>query len=441
MERKCVFALLLAGVVGLPAPVVADSAFGPPDWPEYRLNTENNAAFDSGAPALPDASYKIGPEVRATPVIVGDRLYIGTHETGGMFALNVRTGEKLWDSKSPYWRHAPNWIHSDMIYVHGRIYVGYGNRAFTNGKVRGTGESGVMAVNPKTGATIWNHSTVGEVMPTPAYWHGEILAATGSGEVLALRANSGKALWHVQLPGWVSMSSPNIKDGVLYVGSLNSVVAVDLKHHKKLWEYDDIGSFTDISPAISDSGVVVITAMKSRFVLTPEEKKRWPDARQDLDFIYGLDARSGKLLWKRLMGYGPDQTNNTAGAPAIDGDRVYVGSPYTDSVFCYDVRDGQKIWEYRVNAAVKGAPAIKNGLVFFGDTQGFLHVVDAATGDRPRGGDGLLVSKLKLGGSQTAAKDTALAPGGPVVMNQDVFVGSQDGYIYRVSIPAWLKKK
>lgn len=75
------------------------------------------------------------------------------------------------------------------------------------------------------------------------------------------------------------------------------MVAVDVRQHRRLWEYDEKGSFTDVPPAISDSGIVVITAMNSRFRLTPEEKQRWPGVKQNLHFIYGFDGRTGKLLW------------------------------------------------------------------------------------------------------------------------------------------------
>ncbi|HEX7381043.1 MAG TPA: PQQ-binding-like beta-propeller repeat protein [Nevskiaceae bacterium] len=424
--------------MALPLVSVAQPAFGPSRWPQYRMTSTNNAIFDNGSSALPDHHFATSEHVVATPVIVGNRLYVGNDISGGLFAFDVRSGKLLWGDESPWWRHAPNWVHSDMVYVDDRIYVGYGNRLFHSDDVRGTGESGVMALDPATGATLWDHRTVGEVMPTPVYWHGEILAATGAGRLLALDAATGRLLWDVALPGWVSMSSPNLRGDTLYVGALNSVVAVDLKAHRIRWRYDEIGSFTDISPSLSANGVVVMTARKFHDVMTPAEKARWPDARQYVQFIYGFDAGSGKLLWKTLMGYGPEQADNTAGATTIAGDRVYVGSPYTWSFFCFDVNTGRKLWEYRVNASIKGAPAIKGGLVFFGDGNGYLHVLDATTGEPPRGANGWPVGKRKLGGTVNAARDVGLAPGGPVIINQDLFVGSQDGTVYRVDIPAWI---
>lgn len=418
---------------------LAEQPFGPSEWHEYRLTTTNNAVFDNGGPALPDYHFKTSGQVRATPVIVGNRLYIGNHATGGLFAFNVRTGEKLWGNKAPYWRHAPNWVHSEMIYADGRLYVGYGNRMFKTADVRGTGASGVMAVDPDTGATLWKYGTFGEVMPTPAYWHGQILIATGGARLLALDAETGTELWQFKLPGWVSMSSPTVKNGVLYVGALNSVVAVDLETHQALWTYHETGSFTDVSPVISKDGVLVITAVKPYAVMTAEEKNRWPDARQHVHFIYGFDAATGELLWKNLMGYGPKQSNNTSGAPAIANGHAYVGSPYTESFFSFDVETGKKLWEYRVNAPVKGAPVIKDGQVYFGDTHGYLHVLNARTGRMLRDSNGKPIEKRRVGGSVTNAKAVALSPGGPVIINENIFVGSQDGYVYRISIPAWLR--
>src|SRR5699024_3108798 len=143
---------------------------------------------------------------------------------------------------------------------------------------------------------------------------------------------------------------------------------------------DEKGSFTDVPPAISADGVVVMTAVKPYHAMTEQEKQRWPQARQYTQFIYGFDARSGELLWKTLMGYGPNQKNNTSGAPAIAGDYAYVGSPYTNSFFSFDLATGKKVWEYQINAPIKGAPAIADGRVYFGDTHGYLHVLNAVTG-------------------------------------------------------------
>lgn len=423
-------------VVALTASALA-YAGGPSEWRQYRMHPSHNAVFDDGGPALPTAFYRTGDQVRANPVVIGDRLFIGNHLTGGMFSFDAKTTKALWHDDNPWFRHAPNWIHSDMVYVKDRIYVGYGNRVFESATVRGTGESGVMAVDPKTGKTIWDHRTVGEVMPTPAYWHGTLYIATGGAELIALDPSDGSVRWRLKLPGWVSMSSPSVQNGMLYVGAMNSVVGVDLRERKIRWVYRADLTFTDVPPAVAPDGTVVITGMQSRSAAKPEDRKRYPHARGYLQFIYAFDGETGKLRWKHLLGAGAVQDNNTSGNPTIADGRVYVGSPYTHSLFAYEVDNGKRVWEYPTGAKIKGAPAVKNGVVYFGDTNGFLHAVNADSGETLRRADGRELGKLKLGGSKNAAKNVALAPGGPVIINQDIYVGSQDGFIYRVSIPAW----
>lgn len=412
-------------------------AEGPSEWCQYRMHPSHNAVFDDGGKPLPSAFYQTSDQVRANPVIVGDRLFVGNHLTGGMFAFDAKTTKLLWNDDRPWFRHAPNWIHSDMIFVNDRIYVGYGNRVFQSETVRGTGESGVMAVDPKTGKTLWNHHTVGEVMPTPAYWHGTLYIATGGAQLIALDPANGAVRWQLALPGWVSMSSPSVQDGMLYVGAKNSVVGVDLQERKIRWVYHADLSFTDVPPAVAPDGTVVITGVQSFSASTAEDRERYPHARGYFQFIYAFDGKTGKLRWKHLLGAGAIQNNNTSGTPTIADGRVFVGSPYTNSLFAYDVSNGKRAWEYPVGAKIKGAPAVKDGVVYFGDTNGFLHAVDAGSGETILRADGKELGKLKLGGSKSAAKNVALAPSGPVIINQDIYVGSQDGFVYRVSIPAW----
>lgn len=413
-------------------PALADG-FGPDEWTQYRLDASNNAVYDNGGSALSRMKFRTGDQVRATPVIVGNALYIGNHATGGMFRFDLPSGKVVWHDDNPWFRHAPNWIHSEMIQADGRIFVGYGNRAFQSADIRGTGASGVMAVSPEDGATLWQYSTLGEVMPTPALWNDTLYVTTGGAELIALSPESGERLWALPLPGWVSMSSPAIADGVLYVGALNAVVAVDLEERKMLWRFDETASFTDVPPAVAD-GVVVMTGMMGRGTLSEQDRRRYPSHRGGFHFIYAFDAGTGKLLWRDLLGSGPHQPNNTSGAPTIADGRVYVGSPYARGMYAYDLKSGQRLWEHPTTASIKGAPVVTAGKVFFGDTAGLLHALDAEDGDSPRCDSGHAIDKLKLGGSSNNASAVALAPAGPVVINETLFVGSQDGFVYAVPI-------
>lgn len=76
----------------------------------------------------------------------------------------------------------------------------------------------------------------------------------------------------------------------------------------------------------------------------------------------------------------------------------------------YQISSGEKIWETKTDTSIKGAPAVKDDFVYFGDTEGTLY--------KAQTDDGEIVSKDDLGG--------ALAPGGPIIINDTLFNGSQD---------------
>ena len=410
------------------------SPYGPESWEQYRLDTSNNAVYSSEDSRAIEKIYTTGDEVRSNPVIVGDSLYVGNHSSGDFYAFDLFSGAVNWKTS------LPNWIHTDSIYQDGLLYVGYGNRKFEDPfkqKVRGTGESGVAAINARTGQKVWEYKTEGEVMPAPAYHKGVVYIATGDSHLYALEAKTGKLQWDLKLPGWASMSSPHIKDQILYVGALDKLVAVDLKKQKIIWKQGKLGSVTDVPPAVAGD-VVMMTGAKMNlklnkkqlwekyrenmpnkvFEASQKEKKMYGEA-ENYHFIYAFNNKTGELLWMDLMGTGPDQKvpiphTNTSGAVTIDGELAFVGSPYTKSLMAYHIPTGKKVWEHKTDAGIKGAPAVKNGLVYAGDVKGNLHVLQAETG--------ALLNSIKLGGP--------LSPGGPVIINETLFIGSQDHNIY-----------
>lgn len=413
-------ALLLAPAVALAvtaSPLLAAQAeFGPGEWTQYRAGPTRNAVIDTGG-TLPAGgiapSFKTDDQVRANPVIVGNILYVGNHESGSLNAFDIATGKQLWKAK------APNWIHSDMIDDGHTVYVGFGNRHFPSPTIRGTGKSGVMALDRWSGTVLWTFDTAGTGMPTPAVRNGVVYMATGGSRLYALDAKTGTRLWSIRLPGFVSMAAPAVAGDMLYVGTSRSLTAVDLGRRAIAWTFRDYGSLDDPPPAVGPDSkgeqTVVTTAMKNPKRLTPEEKAAYKTSdTAENQFIYAFTT-DGLPKWKDLLGTGPWQPNNTSGAPAIADGKVFVGSPYTNAVYAYDLADGKRLWEFPAGAKVKGAPAIDDGRVYFGDVKGRLHVLDEATGKQ--------LGVLQLG-------DKPLAPAGPVIVNGVLFVSSQDGKVY-----------
>ncbi|MEL3970857.1 PQQ-binding-like beta-propeller repeat protein [Rossellomorea oryzaecorticis] len=407
--------------------------FGPDEWTQYRLNTENNAVYDGeGIEDSLNLKLKTENEIRSTPVVVGDNVFIGNHNSGDIYSYNLISGKLNWQSK------APNWIHSEIIYVDDQLFVGYGNRFFQKDGTRGTEESGLLSLDPETGEILWNFETKGEVMPTPAYNKGTVYITTGDSHLYGVDPATGKEKWKLNLGNVVSMSSPNIKDGVLYVGGGRpqpyTFFAVDLNKTEILWktELEEVMSGLDDVPPAIYKDLVITTGVEETekkiglkevydhhgLAAAYKEIVKRASGRDQSDKqlydhkIYAMNTKNGNIVWEKSLGVGEMVPNNKSGAPVIYKDSVYVGSPITKKFYSLDAKTGENNWRYHSNVT-KAPPAADKDIVYFMDVKGLVYAFDTSSGK--------LLGKNLFGGK--------LAPSGPVLINNHLIAGSQDGNV------------
>lgn len=405
--RKLWLLMLSFGIVVLFKPIVSHGdQFGPDEWHQYRMKSDKNAVFGNGSEPLEFKTFQTAEEVRATPVVVGNKLFIGNHETGDLFAFDVHTGEELWHNQ------VPNWIHSEMIYHDGKVYVGIGNRFFQDNGIRGTGENGVFALDAETGKTLWKYNTDGEVMPTPAYYEGAIYATTGDRHLYKLHPESGELLHKAEIGSTISMSAPAVEADTLFVGGSGPLPyefsAYDLAGDEFKWqvEFPDVYSgLDDVPPAVYKNYVVTTALERDSTGEKPEH------------YIYAMDTETGNFIWKESLGVGEMVKNNKSGAPIIYEEKVFVGSPITKTFYAFDLHTGEKLWEYE-NDVMKAPPVAKDDVVYFSNVKGFVYALDVDSGH--------LIGEVELNGT--------LAPAGPIIVNDTMFIGSQDTNVYAVPL-------
>lgn len=404
--KKGLLFLMVGFMMSMSPSIVFGDSFGPEEWHQYRMQGDKNAVFNNGSEPLDYRTYKTPDEVRATPVVVGNKLFIGNHESGNLFAFDVNTGEQLWESQ------APNWVHSEMIYHNGKLYVGYGNRFFQDNGIRGTGDNGVLALDADTGDILWNFRTLGEVMPTPAYYEEAVYIATGDRHLYKLDPDTGELFHKANIGSTVSMSAPNITGDTLYVGggapTPYTFSAFDLESDEFKWQAEFPEAYAgldDVPPAVSD-GIVVTTALEKA-----------EDGENPEHFMYAMNTDTGEVIWKESLGSGEMVPNNKSGAPMIYEGNIYVGSPITKAFYAYNLKSGEKLWEFQ-NEIMKAPPVAQDGVVYFSNTKGFVYALDAETGEE--------LGKKELGGK--------LSPAGPIIVNDTLFIGSQDSNVYAVPL-------
>jgi len=106
--------------------------------------------------------------------------------------------------------------------------------------------------------------------------------------------------------------------------------------------------------------------------------------------------------------------------PIIAGERIFIASPVDGSVRAYELATGRELWHSYTDGPVRFAPVVWQDKVFAGSDDGFLYAFDAGSGrllQRIRGAD--CPPRLHLGNGRLI--DMRPVRGGPVVADGIVY--------------------
>ncbi|MCB1021551.1 MAG: PQQ-binding-like beta-propeller repeat protein [Acidobacteria bacterium] len=253
-----------------------------------------------------------------TPIVDGD-LVVVCFLTAGFgpnfiprhrfYALDKNTGETVWLStpgQAPY----------DTTYSTPIVSVINGQRLL----IAGNGDGGVYALEMETGEKVWGfplskrglNSAVVEADGVVFASHSEenVDASTAMGRVVAYDAKqvtdgAPKLLWMVD--GFqAGYASPVVHDGLLYaVDNSTNLVAFDVKNGEELWR-EKLGIAQRASPVIGD-GKLYVSDVDGQFHIYKLNGRMAPE-RLDLDVFKNADGSATQIN----------------GSPAIANGRVYL---------------------------------------------------------------------------------------------------------------------
>ena len=154
-------------------------------------------------------------------------------------------------------------------------------------------------------------------------------------EITPANATQLGEVCRVQIDGPTSLHSDLIvADGVIYTGTGSETVAIDATRCTLLWRYSYTPDDDRSSP--STRGVAVMNGRVYR-------------GTSD-DRLIALDAASGKLLWKTVIG-SPGLGESSAAAPLAWGGVVYMGISGSElgargRVMAFDAQTGRELWRF-----------------------------------------------------------------------------------------------
>ncbi len=321
----------------------------------------------------------------------------------------------------PY-RMMPNWVYSAPGAIGSSPAVADGKAFFGD-------QSGVLsAVNLNTGALAWSATAGGAIGSSPAVDGSARLVVAGSsdGKVYAWSEYDGKPAWQVSTGGAVT-SSPLIYGGVVYVGSADhKLYAIDEKTGAVDWT-EGVGGAITAAPAL-DPGAATIVVADSQGLVTA--------------FRTGTKATR---RWQASVGAA------VTASPVLTGSRVLIGAQ-NGTVTAFSESAGKQEWSTSAGtSAITGSMAYQAPHLYVGNAGGTLTALNTTSGSNmwsePLAGpitglsvtSGMLfaessngeVSGLRIGGEVVwLAKAGAGLTGTPVIMDNAVFVGSQDDGMY-----------
>lgn len=256
---------------------------------------------------------RLGDSIGASPVVVGDRIYVGVETRvpdGYLVAVDRQTGEEVL-------RTAPFGDHTHATPSFDGSGDGPACTAFL-GSNRGL----FHAFDAATGEERWRFAPRGALEPWPALaerpaFHAQIksTAAVVDGRVLftswdwrlyCLDAATGAEAWSYET-GARSMSSPtvDVASGRVFFGSHDQRVhAVDLRTGAPLWTFET-------GDRVYSSGVLVDRkdGAGQVFVIGSSD-----------GHVYALDTDTGAVAWDARLG-GP-----LTSVPLVDGGRLYLST-------------------------------------------------------------------------------------------------------------------
>jgi outer membrane protein assembly factor BamB len=312
---------------------------------------------------LGDGAGRTG--ARLSPAFAGGRVFAAGLDSG-LVAFDASNGKRLWGA--------------DLEGLTG------GPAAAITLVVVGSIEGEVYAFDPESGEPRWQTRVSSEVVSAPAIDDNLVVVVANDGRVHGLDARDGKQLWAVDrgVPtlSLRGNSVPIISGGQVIVASANGkITALARNDGRMIWE-QSVGvaeGRTDLERMIDVDGRIAVQ-------------------RGDV-FLAGynsaaqaLTSDGGRTLWTRDL-------SSVAGL-AVGDDAVFV-SATNGEFWALDRRTGSSLWKIDVLAhRMLSAPALIGDYVVVGDLEGYLHVIERASGDMAARvqlgdagfGDGLIVA-------------------------------------------------
>lgn len=286
--------------------------------------------------------------LKLTPAVIGSDLFV-VDRFGNLAATDLASGKVRWR------------IEDDNVnYTSG---PGGGDGLV----LVGTGDARVIAREADSGKVRWVAKVSSEVLAPPRAARGITVVRCGDGNVFGLNSDTGAEIWNYDgsVPSLTlrGNSAPVIEDDVILIGfDSGRLVALELRTGRPRWDNplaipsgrSDLERMVDVD---SEPIVVGLTIYVSSFH----------------GAVTAMSLLDGQIEWTR-------EISSYAGID-VGGGLVFV-TDEDGSVWALERDSGTSVWKQDgLMFRYVTAPTFHDKYVIVGDFEGYVHWLDAATGD------------------------------------------------------------
>lgn len=240
-------------------------------------------------------------------------------------------------------------------------------------------EGDVVALSATDGAELWRRDTGPIHVASPAAAGDTVYVAPAVNApaqpfVYALDAASGVERWRTALDS--SPSAPlTIADDELYVTARDGVCALRLRDGTYRW-WQRLDGWTRGELAVADDHLLLSLLRHSHSWEKADGKPPRPIHRQQA-VICAVKRDDGSTLWERHVGPNVERSNVTS--PAVRDGAVYGGAS-DGCLYALDATTGAERWRYATGASLLSTPAATPGVVYAGASDGYVYALRTSDG-------------------------------------------------------------
>ncbi|MFK8015922.1 MAG: outer membrane protein assembly factor BamB [Gammaproteobacteria bacterium] len=309
---------------------------------EFDATTKVDKVWDAGLGG--DAK---GLRLGLVPASNGARVFAASFE-GQVEAYDAITGTRVWRTDTDLPLTGGPGVGRDRI-------------------AAGSSEGDLITLAIEDGTVLWQKKIGSEILAAPAFTSDKVIVRTGDGRLIAYNADDGEQLWEVT----------KRVQGLTLRGNSVPVVSGE----RVISGFDD-GTLASVN--VADGVVAWERPTSERRGRTEFDRLADVDGRvavigEDV-FAVGfqgtaalLSASTGTPVWR--------QDISSHQSVALDWNRVYM-TRADDTVIALNRASGVIVWEQSA-LSLRGVtgPAVIGSLVVVGDFDGYVHFMDAATGE------------------------------------------------------------